>query len=191
LTGSDGGAEADLDLIRRMTGGERAALTAFYERYGALASAYARRMVSDADDAEEIVQDAFISIWRRASTYRPEAAAPRTWLLAIVRNRCIDELRRRRGESTYSLDDVQPIAIENELWPEVWKRHCAGAVRAALERLPREQREVIDLGFFSGYSHSQIAERLATPLGTVKKRMRSGLKQLRLVLDEQFARPVS
>jgi RNA polymerase sigma-70 factor (ECF subfamily) len=114
--------------------------------------------------------------------------APRTWLLTIVRNRCIDELRRRRGEPIHSLDDMQPAAIETELWPEIWKRHCADAVRVALDRLPAEQRQVIDLGFFGGYSHSQIADRLSIPLGTIKKRMRSGLKTLRLVLDEQFAR---
>jgi len=179
---------ADLVLMRRMAAGERQALTTFYERHGGVALAYARRMLSDADDAEEVVQDAFVSVWRRSATFRPEAATPRTWLLTIVRNRCIDELRKRRGEATYSLGDVQPVAFENELWPEIWKRHCADAVRAALTNLTPEQREVIDLGFFGGYSHSQIAERLGTPLGTIKKRMRSGLKQLRVALDDRFER---
>jgi len=188
LTDTAEAGNADLGLMRRMAAGERQALTSFYERHGGIALAYAKRMLEDADDAEEAVQDAFVAVWRRAASFRAESAAPRTWLLTIVRNRCIDELRRRRGEPLHSLDDMQPAAIENELWPEIWKRHCADAVRVALDRLPAEQRQVIDLGFFGGYSHSQIADRLSIPLGTIKKRMRSGLKSLRLVLDEQYAR---
>jgi len=171
-----------------MAQGERQALTELYDRHGGAALAYARRLLGDADDAEEVVQDAFVSLWRRAASFRPGAASPRTWLMTIVRNRCIDELRRRRAEMPLSIDDVQPAAFEEELWPEIWKRHCASAIRAALVQLTPEQREVIDLGFFGGYSHSQIAQRLATPLGTIKKRMRSGLRQLRGALDEQFAR---
>lgn len=179
--------DADLVLMRRMARGDRHALAMFYERHGGVALALARRMLNDFDAAEEAVQDAFVSVWRRAATFRSGAAAPRTWLLTIMRNRCIDELRRRSGAPRLSLDDAQPSAIENDPWPEIWKRHCADAVRAALDALPSEQREVIELGFYGGYSHSQIAERLATPLGTVKKRMRSGLKRLRAALDERFA----
>jgi RNA polymerase sigma-70 factor (ECF subfamily) len=146
-------------------------------------------MLGDEHDAEEAVQDAFVAVWRRAGTFRSEAAAPRTWLLTIVRNRCIDALRRHRGDAaTAPLDEAQPDAFDNELWPEIWKRHCGAAVRSALTALSPEQREVIELGFYGGYSHSQIAERLALPLGTLKKRMRSGLKRLRTVLDESYSR---
>jgi RNA polymerase sigma-70 factor (ECF subfamily) len=183
--GEDGA--ADLILMRRIADGERNALAALYARHGGVALAFARRMLSDADDAEEAVQDAFVSVWRRAGTFRSEAAAPRTWILSIVRNRCIDTLRRRRGDTTAPLDETQPEAFENELWSEIWKRQCGAAVRSALGSLPPEQREVIELGFYGGYSHSQIAERLALPLGTLKKRMRSGLKRLRDVLDESYS----
>jgi RNA polymerase sigma-70 factor (ECF subfamily) len=146
-------------------------------------------MLQDDHDAEEVVQDAFVAVWRRATTFRSEASPPRTWLLTIVRNRCIDSLRRRRGDSTTApLDDAQPEAFDDELWPEVWKRHCGAALRSALAMLSSEQREVIELAFYGGYSHSQIAERLALPLGTLKKRMRSGLKRLRDVLDESYSR---
>ena len=155
-----------------------------------VALALARRTLGDAADAEEAVQDAFVSVWRRAGTFRAGAAAPRTWLLTIVRNRCIDELRRRRGDQQLSLDDAPPSAVENELWPEIWKRHCGNEVRAALDALPQEQRDVIELGFFAGYSHAQIAEKLAAPLGTVKKRMRSGLKRLRVELDDRYLRAI-
>ena len=176
----------DLVLMRGRALGERNALATFYERHGGVALAFARRMLDDASDAEEAVQDAFVSLWRRADTFRAGGAAPRAWLLAIVRNRCIDQLRRRRGEAARSLEDAQPAAVENELWPEVWKRHCGGVVRDALATLPPEQREVIELGFYAGFSHAQIAARLATPLGTIKKRMRSGLRRLRSVLDERY-----
>jgi RNA polymerase sigma-70 factor (ECF subfamily) len=188
LTETTEAGEADLRLMLDIAAGDRNALAHLYERHGGVALAYARRMLDDADDAEEAVQDAFVSVWRRAASFRPEGAAPRTWLLTIVRNRCIDELRRRRGETSRALDDAQPPHFENELWPEIWKRHCADAVRAALTSLPAEQRDVIELGFFGGYSHSQIAERLALPLGTIKKRIRSGLKALRVKLDDRFAR---
>jgi RNA polymerase sigma-70 factor (ECF subfamily) len=180
---------ADLVLMRRIAEGERTALAALYTRHGGVALAFARRMLQDDHDAEEAVQDAFVAVWRRAGTFRAEASAPRTWLLTIVRNRCIDSLRLRRGDAaTAPLDEAQPEAFDNELWPEIWKRHCGAAVRSALGALPPEQREVIELGFYGGYSHSQIAERLALPLGTLKKRMRSGLKRLRNVLDESYSR---
>ncbi len=179
--------ESDLLLMRHMARGERRALATFYERHGGVALSFARRMLDDLEAAEEVVQDAFVSVWRRAPTFRAEASAPRTWLLAIVRNRCIDELRRRGGSPCLSLDDAQPRVIENDPWPEIWKRHCGEAVRTALDALPPEQREVIDLGFYAGFSHSQIADRLATPLGTVKKRMRTGLMRLRVALEERFA----
>jgi RNA polymerase sigma-70 factor (ECF subfamily) len=182
---------ADFVLMQRIAGGERNALAALYARHGGVAFAFARRMLADDHDAEEAVQDAFVSVWRRAGSFRSDAAAPRTWLLAIVRNRCIDSLRRRRGDAAIApLDEAQPEAFDNELWPEIWKRHCGAAVRAALGALPPEQREVIELGFYGGYSHSQIAERLALPLGTLKKRMRSGLKRLREALDESYSRSV-
>jgi RNA polymerase sigma-70 factor (ECF subfamily) len=179
----------DLDLMRRIVDGERNALAALYARHGGVALAFARRMLEDEHHAEEAVQDAFVSVWRRAATFRSEAASPRTWLLAIVRNRCIDSLRRRRGDAaTAALDEAQPEAFDDELWPEIWKRECGAAVRSALRDLPPEQREVIELGFYGGYSHAQIAERLSLPLGTLKKRMRSGLKRLRAALDESYSR---
>ncbi len=179
---------SDLVLMRSMARGERSALSSFYERYGGLALTLALRMLGDVDGAEEAVQDAFVAVWRRAADFRPDAAAPRTWLLAIVRNRCIDELRRRPGPTrALPLDEAQPPAIEGDPWPDIWKRHCGEALRAALRELPNEQRNVIELGFFGGLSHAQIAERVDAPLGTVKKRMRTGLRRLRLALDASYA----
>jgi len=179
--------DADLVLIRRVARGDRDALAALYQRHGGSALALARRMLGDGEAAEEVVQDVFVAVWRRAATFRPEASGPRTWLFAIVRNRSIDELRRRSGAPQRALDDAQPPALDNDPWPEIWKRHCGDALRTALAALPAEQREAIELGFYGGLSHSQIAERLGLPLGTVKKRVRSGLKRLRVALDDRFA----
>jgi RNA polymerase sigma-70 factor (ECF subfamily) len=184
--------DADASCMRRMARGESHALSALYQRHGGIALALAERMLGTRDAAEDAVQDAFVSLWRNAATYRPDGAAPRSWLLAIVRNRCIDELRRRAGSAArVPLDDAQPLAIERDPWPEIWKRHCGDALRGAMADLSAEQREVIELGFFSGHSHAQIAERLGAPLGTVKKRMRTGLKRLRLALDSRFAESIS
>lgn len=185
--GVDEAGESDLVLMRSMARGERGALSTFYERYGGLALSLALRMLGDVDAAEESVQDAFVAVWRRADAFRAEAASPRTWLLAIVRNRCIDELRKRPALPRLDLEDAQPAAIDGDPWPDIWKRQCGNVLRAALRELPTEQRSVIELGFFGGLSHSQIAERVDAPLGTVKKRMRSGLKRLRLALDASYA----
>jgi RNA polymerase sigma-70 factor (ECF subfamily) len=184
--------DADVSYMRRMARGDSHALSSLYQRHGGVALALAERMLGGRDAAEDAVQDAFVALWRHAGAYRAGGAAPRTWLLTIVRNRCIDELRRRSGGlQRVDLDEAQPYAIERDPWPEIWKRHCGDALRGALADLSREQREVIELGFFSGHSHAQIAERLGAPLGTVKKRMRTGLKRLRAALDDRFAESIS
>jgi RNA polymerase sigma-70 factor (ECF subfamily) len=183
----------DATLMVRMGHGERRALAALYERHGGVALSLARRMLGSPEAAEDAVQDSFVALWRRASTFRPGAASPRTWLLTIVRNRCIDVLRRGDAHvnRNVSLEDAQPQAIDSDPWPELWKQHCGEAVRSALAMLPPEQRTVIELGFYGGFSHAQIAERLDAPLGTVKKRMRTGLKRMRAALDERFAEAAS
>jgi RNA polymerase sigma-70 factor (ECF subfamily) len=187
---SDGGAEdglADELLMQRMAGGDRHALDAFYSRYGGLAIALAHRMIGERDSAQDVVQEAFVALWRRAADFDAARCAPRTWLIAIVRNRCIDELRRRAIVAKRAAElDAQPAALDYDPWPETWKRACGAAIRGALARLPPEQREVVELGFYGGLSHAQIADRVGAPLGTVKKRMRTGLKRLRAQLDTSF-----
>jgi RNA polymerase sigma-70 factor (ECF subfamily) len=141
-------------------------------------------MLDDRGAAEEAVQDAFASLWRRADSYRSEACLPRTWLLAIVRHRCIDELRRRRARTAElrSFDAPQPQV--DGAWDIAWRRLIGSIVRSALAELPSEQRTAIEFGFYDGYSHSEIAALTGTPLGTVKKRIRSGLRKLKgLVAD--------
>jgi len=187
---SDGGTDdglADEHLMQRMAGGDRHALDAFYSRHGGLAFALALRMIGERDSAQDVVQEAFVALWRRAADFDAARCAPRTWLTSIVRNRCIDELRRRAIVAKRLTElDAQPAALDYDPWPETWKRACGAAIRGALARLPPEQREVVELGFYSGLSHAQIADRVGAPLGTVKKRMRTGLKRLRAQLDTSF-----
>ena len=175
---------ADVLIMQRLARGDRRALEAFYERHGGLALALAQRTLGERDLAQDAVQEAFLSLWRHAGEFDVTRCAPRTWLLSIVRNRCIDELRRRSSlEKRTSLLAAQPRAIGDDPWPETWKRTCGAAVARALAELPTEQREVVELGFYSGLSHAQIADTTGAPLGTVKKRMRTGLKRLRGLLD--------
>ena len=181
------GAEEDAVAIRAMAHGRRDALASLYERHGKLAYAFALRTVGDSAAADEIVQDSFIALWRSAGTYRADRCSPRTWIMTIVRNRSIDELRRRRREPIRGeLSPNQPGTIENDPWPETWKAHCGEAIRGALEGLAPEQRRVVELGFFGGLSHAEIAQRLGAPLGTIKKRMRSGLQRLRVSLHDAY-----
>jgi RNA polymerase sigma-70 factor (ECF subfamily) len=179
---------ADVVLIQRLARGDRRALESFYERHGGLALALAQRALGDRDLAEDAVQEAFVALWRHAGEFDATRCAPRTWLLSIVRNRCIDELRKRSSlERRTSLLTAQPPAIGDDPWPETWKRTCKAAITRALAELPSEQREVVELGFYRGLSHAQIADAIGAPLGTVKKRMRSGLKRLRDLLGASYA----
>ncbi len=178
---------ADVTLMSFIARGDRRALEALYDRHGGLAIALAQRMLGDRDLAEDAVQDAFVALWRSASAFDPNRCAPRTWLLSIVRNRCIDELRRQTTNAKRSSAIAQqPPALDDDPWPETWKRTCGAAVRRALADLPPEQREVVELGFYRGLSHAEIALETGAPLGTVKKRMRSGLKRLRGLLDTLY-----
>lgn len=183
--------EDDTVAMRAMATGRREALAALYARYGGLAYALALRTVGDFGMAEEIVQDAFVALWRNAERYNADRCSPRTWIMTIVRNRAIDALRRRdREPAREAMDASQPGAID-EPWPEYWRSHCSTAIRGALAELAPEQRTVVELGFFGGLSHSEIASHLGAPLGTIKKRMRSGLQRLRISLHGAFTDSVT
>jgi len=139
--------EDDVLAIRAMAIGQRDALTTLYERYCGLAYAFALRSVGDPASADEIVQDTFIALWRSAATFREDGCSPRSWIMTIVRNRAIDEIRRRRREPHRGEIDLnQPSSIADDPWPEAWKSHCSEAIRGALDELVPEQRQVVELG---------------------------------------------
>ena len=174
-------AASDDELMQAIARQDSAALVALYDRYGRLAFGLAYRIVNDGPLGEEIVQDAFMQVWRRAATYQAnQGGSARAWLLTIVHHRAID-LVRRAGASRppdVPLDDAGELVAGTDVWREVSAHLTQDEVRAAVGALPPEQREAIELAYFQGLSQSEIAERLQMPLGTVKGRMRLGLRKL-------------
>lgn len=160
------------------------ALEQLFERYRVLAYSLAYRVLSDAGDAEDVVQESFLNVWRAAGTFRAGRSGTRAWLMSIVHHRAIDKLRGRGSRPlTSPLDDAAPIPGQSDVWKEVSQRLTGSEVRAALGNLSPEQRESIELAYFGGYSQTEIADRLSLPLGTVKGRMRLGLQRLRTILE--------
>jgi RNA polymerase sigma-70 factor (ECF subfamily) len=179
----------DVELLRRMEGGDEAALGALYDRWSRPLHALALQMLREPAEAEEVVEETFWQVWRQAGRYEPARGAVVTWLLTIGRSRALDRarsLRRRREESLVEAAehdpcdgaDASPVAATDPgLSAEALERR--ELVVAALAELPREQREALELGYFGGFSQSEIAERTGLPLGTVKTRMRLALQKLR------------
>ncbi|MBV8172288.1 MAG: sigma-70 family RNA polymerase sigma factor [Candidatus Eremiobacteraeota bacterium] len=161
------------------------ALDELYDRYARPAYALAYRIVGERGAAEDVVQDAFLSAWRQAKSYRRERGNPRTWLMAIVHHRAIDRIRASAASSTtLSLEELPDGPSEAPgVWQQVWAGLRSDAVRQALDQLPPEQKKSLELAYFSGYTQSQIAELMGVPLGTVKGRMRMGLQKLRAWLE--------
>lgn len=171
----------DAALAAGLAAGDLDALDALYARYSTLAYSLAVRVLGDPGRAEDAVQDAFVQVWRRAATFDAARGTLRSWLLAVVRNRAVDYLRgtSRRALDELSLDIDVPAAGEGaDPWREVSQSLERRAVRDALAVLPHEQRQVIELAYFGGYSQSEISRMVDVPLGTVKGRTRLALEKL-------------
>jgi RNA polymerase sigma-70 factor (ECF subfamily) len=172
---------ADEDLISLVGDGDAQAFAVLYDRHSRAAYSLAYRMMNGRQAAEDLAQDAFLKVWRAATSYRADRGGVRTWILSIVRNRGIDQLRssasRRRVQDRVeaTTDTWQP----SEAFAKTWRNSQREQVREALDTVPPEQLKVLALAYFSGYTHMEIAENLDVPLGTVKGRMRLGLKKLR------------
>jgi RNA polymerase sigma-70 factor, ECF subfamily len=172
---------ADEDLMPLVEVGDAEAFAALYDRHGRMAYSLAYRMMGEKQEAEDLVQEAFIKVWRSAGSYRAERGSVRTWILSIVHNRGIDHLRSRaaRGRMWGKVEASAPTSEPSEAFAETWRNTRQGQVREALKTLPQEQLKILELAYFSGYTHVEIAERLDLPLGTVKGRMRLGLQKIR------------
>ena len=180
----------DEDLMPLVSRKDPAAFEVFYDRHGGAAYSLAHRIAGNQALAEDIVQDAFLSIWRSDAGYDRTRGSVRAWALGIVRNRAIDALRRATVHDSRRASDEgieERFEAPERTDVEAARRTEAGEVRAALEVLPPDQLKVIELAYFGGFTHSEIAEMLETPLGTVKGRMRLGLEKLRGVLGEGAA----
>ena len=176
----------DNELITAVATGDHAALLALYDRHGRLAYGLAYRVLGDAGTAEEAVQDAFLRIWRRAETFDAARGSGRSWLLTIV-HRCAIDLHRRRASAppvVAGLDEIAERQGTSDTWRDVAERLDQERVRVAVETLPSDQRRAIEMAYFDGLTHREIAERDGLPLGTVKGRLRLGLKRLHDVLEE-------
>jgi RNA polymerase sigma-70 factor (ECF subfamily) len=179
---------ADEDLMTLVERKDPGAFEILYDRHGGAAYSLAHRIVGDPGAAEDVTQEAFLSIWRSGARFDPARGSVRSWTLGVVRNRSIDALRRQAGKAPkLDYDDDAAIAAQpaGELTDsEAIRRETASRVRGAMRELPEEQSEVIGLAYFGGFTHSEIAEMLSMPLGTVKGRMRLGLEKIRLSLAE-------
>jgi len=173
---------ADEELMHLVRDGDANAFELVYDRHGGAAFSLAYRMVGDRTIAEDITQEAFLSMWRSRARYERERGSVRAWVLGIVHHRTIDALRRnlvhdRKRASAEGLEERQEAPERTDA--EVVRRDEARSVREAMETLPEEQNQVIRLAYFGGFTHSQIAEMLDMPVGTVKGRMRLGLDKMR------------
>ncbi len=179
---------AEAEWLRRMAKGDEGAFSHFYDRFGAALFGLCVKMLRDPKEAEDALQEGLAEIWRSAHKYNPERGTPFTWAVTVVRGRALDRLRlvgrlsgavEKAVERGYEVDNVDFASAEEPVLRERRER-----IRGAVGRLPEEQREAIELAFFGGLTHQQIAERLALPLGTVKARIRRGLLRVRDILGE-------
>lgn len=181
-------ARTDEELIADLGRGDADALGLLYDRYRRLAMAVAYRILGDATAAEDCLQDAFLQVWRNNASFHPERGSVKSWLLTIVRNAAIDRHRGREGRARQDrpIDEVEYLLGEDDdPFARAAESMQAEQIQAAILTLPDEQREAIILAFFNGLTHQEIAERMGVPLGTVKGRMRLGLKKLRQQLAQE------
>lgn len=176
--------DADRAVLALVTAGQLDALQELYDRYRTMAYSIALRITQDASLAEDVVQDAFLGVWRNASRYVEGRGSVKTWVLSIVHHRAVDAVRRRRPTSELpDREDVPPPALT---LPDVWDDVSAGLDReqiaSAMAGLSDVQREAIELAYWGGLTQQEISERTGAPLGTVKSRVRLGLLSLRRAL---------
>jgi RNA polymerase sigma-70 factor, ECF subfamily len=184
--GDTAGAEADRVIVRRMAGGDHLALGELYDRHARLLYSLALRIVRERSDAEDVLQETFSQVWRQANRFEASRGTVVGWLVTVTRSRALDRLRQRRTQREGAADfDRVPDSLADQsraLDLQLVTAEQANRVRQALAALPDELRIPLELAYYEGLSQSEIAERLRTPLGTIKTRMRQTLLRLREAL---------
>lgn len=177
----------DVELMKAVGCGQSGALEDLYDRYGAFTFSLAYQLVGNRESAEEIVQESFLSVWRYAGRYQADLSPVRPWLIRMVRQRSIDHLRGRAARPLLGapLSDDHPSSCD--VWQDVAQGMLQEQIRSAVSCLPLEQRATIELAYFNGCTHAEIAQQLDVPLGTVKGRLRLGLKKLQTLLAPSLA----
>lgn len=181
----------DAELMRRAAGGESPAIEVLYDRYNRIVFSFALRIVGDRQGAEELLQEVFFRVWRQADAYSDRRGSFVTWLLSITHNMAIDEVRRRRRRPQRA-DQEDPIEFLSTMADrgrsveqDVLLNTLRDQVNEAMNDLPDAQRDALELAYFRGLTQREIAEELGEPLGTIKTRMRLGLRKLRANLEQQ------
>lgn len=178
----------DYALMRKIADGDAAALKTLYDRHGCQVHALCLRMLKDAGDAEQLLTDVFFEIWTARERYDAMRASPLTYLMRLTRSRAIDRLRRKKavGVGAVSLDTAAGIDVAVDGEPIAEQDERRGAMRRAIKVLDADQRAAIESAYYDGLSHSEIAEKLKKPLGTVKSNIRLGLMRLRDILSSAY-----
>lgn len=167
---------SDVALVARLCDGDQNAMADLYDRYSGIVYGVALRVLGDTAAAEDVLQEIFLQLWRRPQAYNADRGGLAPWLAVIARNRAIDVLRKRPPED--DLDEL-PVAVAIDLEDIAAQRLAVQKVRRAIAQLPQEQREALEMAFFEGLTHSEIANKTGEPLGTVKTRIRSALMAVR------------
>ena len=176
-----------VDLIRQVANQDRDAFSQLYDRFYSLVFTLAMRMLRARSDAEDLLQEVFVQVWRQAQSYSAQRGSPEAWIINIARSRAIDKIRSiRRMEKSFVLtDDPARAESSDNVESSAADSEARMAMNSALANLPDTQRKVLELAYFDGLTQTEIANRLAEPLGTVKTRMRSGIQRLRDMLGTQ------
>jgi len=170
---------SDAEIIARIYTGDEGAMAMLYDRYSPVVYAVALRVLSDRNTAEDILQDVFVQLWRNPQSFNASRGSLATWLAVIARNRAIDQLRRKHPEVELS---ETLISVDPDLENTAERKQAIEKVRAVLASMPTEQRSALEMAFFEGLTHVEIAGKTGQPLGTVKTRIRSGLLAVRKAL---------
>jgi RNA polymerase sigma-70 factor (ECF subfamily) len=171
-------AESDWSLLERVVRKDESALAALYDRYSGLVFAEAMRILRDNGAAEEILQDIFYQVWRTAEKFDPARGSLPGWLMVVARNRSISRLRRRSNRPAEELDQ-NAVSVSVNLETTASQNQMIGRLKSVMSGMPENQRQAIELAFFEGMTHSEIAGKTGEPLGTIKTRIRSALEVLR------------
>lgn len=178
-----------VQLIQRAAAQDREAFSQLYDRFSSLVFSLAMRMLRAQCDAEDLLQEVFMQVWRQAGSYNQERGSPEAWIINIARSRAIDKLRaiRRRDRIFVLTDDPAGAESPDNVESTAGDSESKLAMNSALANLPEAQRKVLELAYFDGLSQTEIADRLKEPLGTVKTRMRAGIQRLRSIIGAQAA----
>jgi RNA polymerase sigma-70 factor (ECF subfamily) len=184
--------DADARLAQRIRAGDTAALGELYDRYASIALGTALRVVGDRGEAEDVVHDAFVAVWRKIDRFDADRGSLRAWLMTVVRNRGIDRIRARRpGMDLEDADERSLLRTgPNPTWEAALRQASASEVRAAMAELPDEQRRAVELAYFEGYTYREVADMTGVPPGTANGRLRLALGKLRDALAGTSGAPL-